>query len=359
MRKLGLVRKVIRGRERWFYRTTWREGGKRRERYIEILAQPGSEAFEREYWSIRSGQSAKVKARPTRTTYRALIADFRASARYRRLKPGTRKSYDRVLEALLVKNADKDFTETTRAGLRAIHQQLADTPRKADWYVQIISILANHAIEEMEWRMENPAKGVTLYGTTREWEPWPQGLQDAYLRVCADPDSGLSERTRQIALDAFMLGVGTGQRPGDLCAMEWGHYDGEYIAVRQEKTEERLVVFCTARLRAHLDALPKRGRFIMAKNLSQPVGYHAVEKAFRAVREKIGRAADGYVMHGWRYTAAVELAEAGASDADIQAVTGHKTLEMVQKYRRRARQKQLSRRAQERRDPAKQNGNET
>ena len=54
-------------------------------------------------------------------------------------------------------------------------------------------------------------------------------------------------------------------------------------------------------------------------------------------------------MHGRHYTAAVALADAGASDAKIQSGTGHKTLAMVQKYRSRARQKRLSRTAQERR----------
>jgi len=40
------------------------------------------------------------------------------------------------------------------------------------------------------------------------------------------------------------------------------------------------------------------------------------------------------------------LTEAGRSDSQIQAVTGHRTLEMVQKYRAGANQKRLSREAQ-------------
>lgn len=57
-----------------------------------------------------------------------------------------------------------------------------------------------------------------------------------------------------------------------------------------------------------------------------------------------------YSLHGLRYLAAVELAEAGCSDAEIQAVTGHKTLAMVQKYRAEASRKRLSKQAQERRE---------
>ncbi|MFC2966653.1 tyrosine-type recombinase/integrase, partial [Acidimangrovimonas pyrenivorans] len=128
------------------------------------------------------------------------------------------------------------------------------------------------------------------------------------------------------------------------------HYDGEYIAVVQDKTKERLWVYCPQGLRDYLDTLPKRGAYMLPKNLTEPLGYQAIERRFRTVRKTAGKACDGLVMHGWRYTAAVALAEAGCSDAEIQAVTGHRTLVMVQKYRRRAAQKQLSKQAQQRRD---------
>lgn len=55
-------------------------------------------------------------------------------------------------------------------------------------------------------------------------------------------------------------------------------------------------------------------------------------------------------MHGWRYTAAHELAEAGCTDAEIAAITGHKSAEMVAKYSRKAGQKRRAKRAQEKRE---------
>ncbi|MEM8632944.1 MAG: tyrosine-type recombinase/integrase [Pseudomonadota bacterium] len=111
-------------------------------------------------------------------------------------------------------------------------------------------------------------------------------------------------------------------------------------------------------MRSYLQRLPKAGAHILAKNLTQPLQKRAVQKAVEDVREAIGvmRGPDRLVIHGWRYTAAVQLAEAGASDHQIQSVTGHRTLEMVQKYRRKAGQKSASKRAQSRRE---QNKNET
>ncbi|QQA44295.1 hypothetical protein [Pelagovum pacificum] len=60
--------------------------------------------------------------------------------------------------------------------------------------------------------------------------------------------------------------------------------------------------------------------------------------------------ATDYVIHGWRYNAAVAPAEAGCRDSEVQAVTGQKTLAMVQKNRAAANQKRLSRAGQNRRE---------
>ena len=151
-------------------------------------------------------------------------------------------------------------------------------------------------------------------------------------------------------LTAFYLGTGTGQRPGDLVDMAWEHFDGEYMQVKQDKTDTRLTIWCPQKLRAHLATLKRHGRHIFPRNLTQPLTYSQLEKNFRRMRAALGEKALPYSMHGWRYVAAVELAEAGCSDAEIQSVTGHKALEMVQKYRRAAAQKSLSKQAQKRRE---------
>ena len=79
-----------------------------------------------------------------------------------------------------------------------------------------------------------------------------------------------------------------------------------------------------------------------------PVGYDAIEKAFRQWRATLGEKARPYTLHGLRKLAIVELAEAGCSDAEIQAVTGQSPA-MVAFYRKQANRKRLSRKAQERR----------
>tara|TARA_R110000737_G_scaffold270430_1_gene277607 strand:+ start:78 stop:287 length:210 start_codon:yes stop_codon:yes gene_type:complete len=69
----------------------------------------------------------------------------------------------------------------------------------------------------------------------------------------------------------------------------------------------------------------------MARTVSQPSGKRQVQLAVEEVRAAIGvmHGPDRLVPHGWRYTAAVQLHEAGCSDSEIHAMTGRKTLETV------------------------------
>ncbi|WP_074854948.1 hypothetical protein [Thioclava dalianensis] len=83
---------------------------------------------------------------------------------------------------------------------------------------------------------------------------------------------------------------------------------------------------------------------ILPRNLSQPIGYDAGEKAFRAWRATLGERAQPYVLHGLRKLAIVRLAEAGCSDAQIQAIT-NQSPQMVAYYRKRASRKIMSKAA--------------
>lgn len=204
-------------------------------------------------------------------------------------------------------------------------------------------VLCKHAVD-LEWIDRNPVVDVEkLEGG--EFKPWSDTKLKAYEAYC--DNNGLT-----IARTIYEMGIGTGQRIGDCVKMMWDDFDGEYMAVVQEKTNEKIEVFCPPRLQAFLANMPKAGKYIMAKNLTQHLDEWTVQKAVEAVREKIGamHGDDRLVPHGWRYTAAVQLAEADCSDRDIQAVTGHRTAAMVEKYRAQANQKVASKRAQQMRE---------
>jgi integrase len=121
--------------------------------------------------------------------------------------------------------------------------------------------------------------------------------------------------------------------------MRWSQYDGEGIGVRQEKTDALVWIPCHRTLKAALDTADRRSDFIVgtgytAKGLSQLIN--------RSL-QRVG--AEQYTAHGLRKNAAIALAEAGCTPHEVAAITGHRSLSMVQHYTTGAEQKKLARRA--------------
>ena len=324
--KPNVIAKKVKGRTYYYFRI--REGNK--ERHIK-MPPPGPE-HDAMYWSIKSGKHVQQ----VKTTFDALIESYLSSPGWQKKAKGTKRRERPILDRIRAKNGSKDVRLVRRKNVMEIHQRLAATTRQADYTVQMLRTLFKHAIH-LEWITVNPAKDVELFGAQTAFEPWPEKLLLAFERI-ADGDTRLF----------YELCVSTGQRAGDVVKMEWDHFDGEYMAVLQEKTGARVWIYCPDRLLDLLEATPKTGKFILAKNLTEHITYNSIQKKVKAIRDLI-RAQPEHSIHGWRYNAVVQLAEAGCSDSEIQSVTGHATLEMVQKYRAQASQKKLSKSAQRRR----------
>ena len=320
-----------------YHRITWTEGGKRRERAVKLDWQGSAERLDAIYWECATGRHDKQTA-PAKHTWRALIETWRQDPRIQgKLSEGTKKTYRRDMDNILAKNADKDVRRTTKAAVRAAHATLAETPRKADRFLQTVSLLWNYGANKLDWPLgDNPTKGVDHYGKQREYEPWPQWMVDKL------------ETAPEDVRTAATLILNTGQRPNAAITMKFSDFVGNWMSVLDEKNDERLEVYCPAELRDFIALAPRKGAYVLAKNLTQPRGYWAVSKAFRAWRDSLGPNAAKFVLHGLRKLAIIRLAEAGCSDAEIQAVT-NQSAEMVAYYRARASRKALSRSAQQRR----------
>lgn len=347
-RKIGKPRlewKDVNGRLVPRHRKVWTEGGKRRERVITLEWRDDPRELDRLYWLCERGEHPRQKPKAPQHSWQAVVVAWRKDQRVqRKLSASTKISYRRTMDAILAKNADRKVAETTRQHVRAIHDKLAATPRKADHMVQVIRLIWNYAKDQLDWPLgDNPAAKINLYGKSREFEPWPEWMISALPHAPADVQA------------AAELILGTGQRPNAAISMRHDDFEGEEMWVVDEKGKNRLRVYCPDRLRVFVGTMRKTGAYLLSKNLTQPLGYSAVEKQFRAWRETLGEAAKPFSMHGLRKLAIVQLAEAGCSDAEIQAVTNQSPA-MVAYYRQKANRKALSKAAQNRRD---RNRNET
>ncbi|MGJ8595355.1 tyrosine-type recombinase/integrase [Sulfitobacter sp.] len=321
-----------------FHRTTWLENGKRKERAIQLDWKGDAKELDRLYWACEAGRHSS-QIIPNKYTWRECVEAWRADPTIqKKLAESTKKSYRPPMEAILLKNGGKAMSTTTRQDLRSAHQSLSATPKKADRLLQTISLLWNFAAEQLDWPLgPNPAKGINHFGKQREFEPWP----DWMVGKLADAPMRVQVLARLI--------LGTGQRPGAAVGMRRDQFEGEWMVVRDEKGKQKLEVYCPQPLREFIADLPIEGQHLLPKNLTEPLTYQAVETTFRIWRKSLGEKAKPYSLHGLRKLSIIQLAEAGASDAEIQAVTGQ-SAEMVAYYRAKANRKALSKSAQKRRE---------
>lgn len=328
VRKKFTASKVIKGRTYQYFR---KDG-----RYVRLPDDPSSEEYDREYWRLMRGGSE----RSNRLTFEKLIASYKQSPKWQKLAPRTKSDYSKVLEYLSDTVGKKDPTKMRRSTI--IDAQMANRHRArfANYVPHMLSILFEHAID-LDWQRDNPAKGIEKLKTGDGHKPWPTSAINMYR-----------DKVTGLPLLVFELAIGTGQRATDLTLMEWGHIEDGGIWVTQGKTQTRLWIPFTDRLHDVLAATTRRSlRYILCDDHGRQLNYDQIQKSTISERKKLGL--DAYSLHGLRYSAASELAEAGCTDHQIAAITGHKSLSMVQKYSKGASQKRLAKQAQTKRDQNK------
>lgn len=321
----------------------YRQGGRyiyyerRGEKGVRMISEPGTPQFAAEYARLMQG----VQPLPKTRDFKSLVRSYFASDRYRKLSPRTAQDYDKILKWVVDTLGPLPVEGLQRKDVIRARDANAETVRFANYIVQILRILMEHAIDK-GWRKEgtNPAKGVSLLKSEgKEREPWPDHLIAKYRATGAGR-----------ALLIFELCIGTGQRIGDVLKMRWADIEDGGIHIKQNKTKTRLWVPLTPHLKAVLDTTPRVGLTICAwgKN-GKPTSYRGAADLVMAVRKLIG--AEDYDIHSLRYTTAAELGEAGADDSLIQSVLGHQTVAMAAKYAGPSRQRARAQKAQSMRKP--------
>ncbi len=259
----------------------------------------------------------------------ALIDAYQRSPEWSGLAPSTRATATIYLRHFY-RMRETSAAAVTRRDLLDMRDAIALVRGNgaATGFIRAVSSCLSWAVDR-EWIPHNPAHRIkALPGG--ELRAWTSAEADAAERLLPD------HLARVVILARY-----TGQRRGDLIAMTWAAYDGHTIRVRQQKTGEALVIPCHPRLAAALNSWPRgavtiltdaRGRPWKAQDLS-----HAMPKALAAA----GLASDINV-HGLRKLAATAIADAGGTTHEIAAVTGHRTLAMVQHYTRSADQERLA-----------------
>lgn len=315
----------------------YRRGGLR----IRLHAEPSSLAFAHEYESAKATfeTGAKPDKKPRAVTLpgslKALFAAFKLSPEYAsKITVATRLHYDRSFAPLIEKYGDLPVASLPRAWVLARRDELAATPRKADHLVAMIRRLMNWAIDR-EWRKDNPAVRIGALATSKKHRPWT----DDEIAIMTSPAAG-------VVAGPVLLSLYTALRLGDVLALPPAAYDGEVIRVTQSKTKrhaaaKQLEIPVHPVLRRALANLDRSRPAICCRPDGNAWKIDHFKHVFVATRRALNLAPDLH-FHGLRGTAASRMAEGGASNLQIGAVTGHLSPAMVDYYASGARQKTLA-----------------
>ena len=309
----------------------------------------GTPEFWDHYNRLLKGKPAPASVK---RNFEALILSYYESDAYEKLKPRTKSDYRRYISHIREIWADKDPARIETHHIYELHRANADHWRQANYLVQVMVVLMNHArlIGFIKKEHGNPAKGIPLFKQQSDgWEPWPDDVREEF-EVLA------SKRARLV----YELCVGTGQRIGDVVKMKWAHFSDEGFDFTQGKTDKPLWIPLTDRLKAHLDGIARTDGTVVTDAKGRSVSYRIVAEEMRAIKKKMKHEkASYYKTHGLRKNATIELYLAGCDDEMVKAVTGHSGVEMLKKYGGPIRQRELAKRAQEARNQMERSKTET
>lgn len=263
-----------------------------------------------------------------------LVTAYLGSAEFRQLNGKTQADYRRYLDDLRQRARDRasvslPAVKMPRTFVGKLRDKFADTPAAANRYVTVIRLLYAWAAMRGEWRVvDNPADGWKKLKTGPGWRAWT-AAEWSTLQAEGSP-----EMRRAAALAYY-----TGLRRGDVLSLTWRAYDGAAVELVTSKRGVQVWIPAHAELRRVLADTPKVATTILTDARGLPWLADTFSHGFADELERLG--IEGATFHGLRKNAGINLAEAGCTAHQIQAILGC-SLENAEHYCKAASQKVLA-----------------
>lgn len=311
----GVHRVISRGKPYYYWHP--HRGTRAAEKPLRIPHDPDTQAF----WAFIS--RAKSVA-PPENTVAGMIAAYRKSHKYRKLRDVSRRDYDRYLDELERRLGDYHPRDITAPVVLAIQESMSDKPATANHMIAIVRTLFAWGVPN-GWATTNPAREVDPIDTDSDGaEPWPMEMIKLGLGKC-----------RWEARMFIALGYYTGQRTADILAMKLADIAGDAIRVRQSKTGKALTLPIHRDLRPFIEEAKERGSMVLVPG---PENRQLTTNQWRAMwtREMAKEPQSairlaGLSPHGLRKSAVVALLEAGCTAKEVSSITGQ-SLTIVEHY---------------------------
>lgn len=298
-----------------------------------LPGEPGSAEFHRSYAAIIELGPLSTPVVPVRAaaprSLDDLIARLKASNRWKGKAPRTQLVQGRVLERF----ADRTAASGLRYGARPVANvsvgwlenvfgTMHETPAAANVLRKVLKGLLDHAIR-LEWRTDNP---VLLTDGYKEGDGLHTWTDDEIEQYRAKHPLGSMARL------ALELALNTAARRCNVTAIERDHIRDGRIVTAHVKGNNVATVPLLASTKAAIDALPAAPiRHLITTAFGKPFTVAGFGNRMRKWCDEAGLPQCS--IHGLRKACARRLAESGATDAEGQAVTGHKKAETFAYYR--------------------------
>lgn len=255
-------------------------------------------------------------------TISALIVAYYGSPKYTGLAASTRANYRSILERFRANHGDKPVLAIERRHIEAIIGSMAATPSAANNLLDKLRIIMAHAVA-LDMRRDDPTVGIKGFELNSDgFHTWTE--EDIAQFERHHPPGSRARR-------ALALLLYTGQRRSDVVGMGRQHRTpGGRLRVRQQKTGKLLELPVHPALAEELDAVPAGQMTYLETGQNRPFTANGFGNWFRQQCDAAGLRHCS--AHGLRKAAARRLAEAGCSNQEIKAITGHSSDAEVAHY---------------------------
>lgn len=256
-----------------------------------------------------------VKETPKGETLAGLIHAYQASPNFKKLAKNSKSAAYKYLSEIggrYGKSPLSAFNEKkTRAELLAWRDEIAaDMPATAQQLFANFRRLLAFGDDRGLLEQNILLRTQSVYSSDRSEIIWARSQVSALLKV-TNPAVG----------NVVQLALHTGQRQGDLLRWKWSDYHDDMLWLKQSKSKARVNLPIHGNLHAFLASLPRSAETILANPRGKPWN----QVRFRVCFVEAMRRADleGLHFHDLRGTAVTVMANAGMTEAQIAAVTGH------------------------------------
>jgi integrase len=305
---------------------------------------PWSLEFMKAYEDALTGQSVLIRSGHIKPgTIRALAVSYYNSVAFRSMKPSTQSVYRNIIDRFCREtdkegheHGDKRAATLQRAHIVKLMAARAEKPDSANGLRKAVRAMMKHAVE-IGLRADDPTREVrAIRVKSNGFHSWTDMEISQF-----EKRHPISSRARL----ALALLLYTGQRRSDVVRMGRQHIRDGVLHIRQQKTGTELAIPVHAHLAAIVAETPADHLTFLTTQFGQPFKAAGFGNWFREQCDAAGL--KHCSAHGLRKAAARRLAEAGCTEHEIAAITGHASLREVARYTKAADQKRLAAAAME------------